>query len=201
MIRHNAGRPGRQALPRAGMGNREMMKLLNRELQALGTPEALEELKRRQESRKMREGVAQYPKLPPKAAKKNPAYAHWTSDPQYSYEQFFRANPAPEMPRASRLPVPMNAGPYLPDLFQTRLSDGYPAEYNPKVSTAELEALVNDVVSGNATVRFRRSKGRPVALIEYEDGRSVRLTPALLPDFIAIYKATAHRRAVANPWY
>lgn len=71
----------------------------------------------------------------------NPRLAHWTSAPEYSYEQFYRTNPRksrvrrnpeeklPEMPKAARLPVPMNAGPYLPNLFQTRASTGFPAEY------------------------------------------------------------------------
>lgn len=61
-VRQNGGRPGRQGLPRGKMGKAELMRLLNKELKALGTPEAMEELRRRQESRAMRKGVVSYPK-------------------------------------------------------------------------------------------------------------------------------------------
>lgn len=177
------------------MGQREMMKLLNRELEALGTPEALAELERRAESRNMRKGVVSYPKLPPKAAKKNPAYAHWTSDPQYSYEQFFRANPAPEMPKSSRLPVPMNAGPYLPELFQTRISDGFPAEYknNPGLSSEKaLLKLAKDCEEGKAISSFWQEGGQLVCVVRYMNGREVKLTGADCKNFADLRRSRSY---------
>lgn len=275
-----------------------MMKLLNRELEALGTPEALAELERRAESRNMRKGVVSYPKLPPKAAKKNPAYAHWTSDPQYSYEQFFRANPAPEMtfldavvippkqdrygnsiwtqvgeetwvvhfkpqvkdrigypgmeivrdeegyyipnfigalprlsiiantrledaqgeakdlfnwmlsskhmfranpapemPKSSRLPVPMNAGPYLPELFQTRISDGFPAEYknNPGLSSEKaLLKLAKDCEEGKAISSFWQEGGQLVCVVRYMNGREVKLTGADCKNFADLRRSRSY---------
>lgn len=102
-------------------------------------------------------------------------FAHWTSDPLYSYEEFARSNPRPERKnrsdrkgRAKRnggggMPhpydVPGNAGPFWPDAYPYG-AKGRPMAYGP--TARELAAA-----KGNP------SKGRPSKTIPVEQVESI----------------------------
>jgi hypothetical protein len=108
-------------------------------------------------------------------------FAHWTSDPAYSYEEFARSNPRPERKnrsdrkgRAKRnggggMPhpydVPENAGPFWPDAYPYG-AKGRPAAYGP--TARELAAA-----KGNPETVDPAWKAAAERLLEKRKGKSI----------------------------